>query len=87
MATKKSTVLEIGATGKEVEKYQKLLQAAGSGIKVTGEFGIGMASAIRSFQKKNELEVTGKLDAKTMKKLEETASKKAPKAKKAKKSV
>jgi len=86
MATKKTMVLELGATGAEVTKCQKLLQAAGSGIKVTGEFGIGMASAVRSFQKKNGLEVTGKIDAKTLKKLEESAPKKTPKPK-AKKSV
>lgn len=83
MATKKTVVLELGSTGKEVEVCQKLLQAAGSKIKVTGEYGIGMTSAVRSFQKKNGLEVTGKIDAKTMKKLETYAPKKTPKTKKA----
>ena len=83
MAIRKTPVLEIGAKGAEVTKCQKLLQAAGSSIKVTGEFSIGMASAVRSFQKKNGLEVTGKIDTKTMKKLEAAAPKKSPKAKKA----
>ena len=54
-----------GDEGKEVLKYQKLLQKAGSKIQLNSIFTIGMATAIRSFQKKNKLAQTGKLDAKT----------------------
>lgn len=55
-----------GDEGKEVLKYQKLLQKTGSKIKLNGIFSIGMSTAIRSFQKKNKLAQTGKLDAKTV---------------------
>lgn len=59
-----------GDEGKEVLKYQKLLQKTGSSIKLNGVFSIGMASAIRSFQKKMKLKETGILDAKTVAALE-----------------
>lgn len=59
-----------GDEGAEVLKYQKLLQKTGSAIKLNKKFTIGMSSAIRSFQKKNGLKVTGKLDAKTATALE-----------------
>ncbi len=61
-----------GDEGKEVLKYQKLLQKAGSKIQLNSIFTIGMASAIRCFQKKNKLAQTGKLDAKTATALEKT---------------
>ena len=60
----------MGDEGTVVTKYQKLLQKTGSAIKVTGKFTIGMASAIKGFQKKFKLPVTGKLDAKTATALE-----------------
>lgn len=68
MPYKKTTVKYpvYGDEGKEVLMYQKLLIKAGSKIKTTGIFTIGMASAIRAFQKKSKLAVTGKLDAKTV---------------------
>lgn len=59
-----------GAEGKDVEEMQKLLQLSGSNIKVTGKYTIGMVSAVRAFQKKNKLPVTGAIDVKTMKALE-----------------
>lgn len=59
-----------GDENKEVLKYQKLLQKTGSKIKLTGIFTIGMTTAIKSFQKKAKLAVTGKLDAKTVAELE-----------------
>lgn len=86
MATKKTVVLMVGDLGPEVKKCQDLLRAAGSTIKVTGKYDIGMVSAVKSFQKKNGLDVTGKVNAKTLKKLETYAAKK-PASKKAKKSV
>ena len=55
--------------GPKVEEVQKLLQKAGSNIAVNGKFTVGMVAAIRSFQKKAGIEVTGKLDSKTMKAL------------------
>lgn len=68
--------MKIGDKGANVTKVQKLLQKTGSTIKVTGVFNIGMVSAVRAFQKKNGLKVTGVLDSKTFAKLEAVASKK-----------
>ena len=68
--------MKIGDKGANVTKAQKLLQKTGSTIKVTGVFSIGMVSAVRAFQKKNGLKVTGVLDSKTFAKLEAVASKK-----------
>ena len=59
----------LNMTGGVVTDCQKLLVAAGSTIKVTGEFTIGMLSAVKAFQKKKGLPVTGKIDEKTMKAL------------------
>ena len=61
--------IKLGAKGKAVSDIQKLLQKAGSTIKVNGEFGIGMLSAVKAFQKKNGLKVTGTVDKKTLDKL------------------
>lgn len=58
-----------GMEGKEVMEAQKLLKAAGSSITVNGKYTIGMLTAVKTFQKKHGLEVTGKIDAKTMNKL------------------
>ena len=69
--------IKMGAKGKVVSDIQKLLQKAGSTIKVTGVFGIGMFSAVKAFQKKNGLKVTGIVDKKTYEKL--TAKKKPAK--------
>ena len=55
----------MGNEGADVLKYQKLLQKTGSTIKLSKKFTIGMASAIKSFQKKVGLKVTGVIDAKT----------------------
>ena len=67
---KNEIVMVYGATGKEVERIQKILQKTGSTIKVNGKYTVGMMSAVRAFQKKNGLEATGKIDTKTMEKLE-----------------
>lgn len=61
--------IKLGAKGKAVSDIQKLLQKAGSTIKVNGEFGIGMLSAVKAFQRKNGLKVTGAVDKKTLDKL------------------
>lgn len=59
-----------GDEGKEVLKYQKLLQKTGSKIQLNGVFTIGMTTAIKSFQKKMKLKETGILDDKTVNALE-----------------
>ena len=72
MAVKKTTAewkMKIGDKGANVKQAQEMLHKLGSTIKVTGEFTVGMMSAIRSFQKKNGLATTGKMDKKTWDKL------------------
>lgn len=60
-----------GEKSDRVKKAQKLLAKAGSSIKPNGVYSIGMVTAVRAFQKKHNLEVTGVIDAKTMNKLAE----------------
>ena len=72
-------ILKYGDKGQKVTQAQKALQKAGSSIKVNGEYTVGMISAVKCFQKKNKLAVTGVIDAKTWEKL----TGKAPAAKKA----
>lgn len=63
-------------------KIRKLLAKAGSTIKPGKKFDIGMLSAVKAFQKKHKLKVTGKVDTPTMNKLLEydvPARKAAPK--------
>lgn len=78
-AKEKFQNLTIGAKGAIVKECQTLLRKAGSSIQVTGEFAIGMVSAVRSFQAKNGLAVTGVIDAKTYAKLNEKPKKKTAK--------
>jgi len=66
----KKKVLKHGDAGILVKKYQTILVKTGSKIKPNGVYTIGMVSAVRAFQKKNGLAVTGILDAKTMAKLD-----------------
>jgi peptidoglycan hydrolase-like protein with peptidoglycan-binding domain len=60
-----------GEKSDRVKKAQKLLAKAGSSIKPNGVYSIGMVTAVKAFQKKHKLEVTGEIDAKTMNKLAE----------------
>lgn len=60
-----------GEKSDRVKKAQKLLAKAGSSIKPNGVYSIGMVTAVKAFQKKHKLEVTGVIDAKTMTKLAE----------------
>jgi peptidoglycan hydrolase-like protein with peptidoglycan-binding domain len=60
-----------GEAGGRVTKAQKLLAKSGSKIKANGIYTIGMVSAVKAFQKKHKLPVTGEIDAKTMNKLAE----------------
>lgn len=59
----------IGYAGKEVIDIQKQLVLAGSTIKPVKVYTIGMFSAVKAFQKKNELPVTGIVDKPTWNKL------------------
>lgn len=68
--------LKLNDSGAQVKEAQELLKKAGSSIKVTGTFSIGMLSAIKAFQKKNGLKVTGTIDSATMKKLQSFKAKK-----------
>ena len=63
------SAIEYGDNGRNVEDAQALLQKAGSSIKINGEFTIGMVSAVKAFQKRNKLKVTGVIDQKTWEKL------------------
>jgi peptidoglycan hydrolase-like protein with peptidoglycan-binding domain len=56
--------LKLGAKGDSVKKVQELL-----GIKADGDFGAGTEKAVKSFQKKFGIPVTGIVDAKTLKAL------------------
>lgn len=73
-----------GAEGPEIIELQQMLQACGSTIKVNGKFTIGMKSAVKAFQKKNGLPVTGIIDSKTLAKMKACSKpKKVPCKKKA----
>lgn len=66
MAVKKNAMhLHQGDKGSDVKMAQELLALAGSKVKATGEYTIGTASAVKSFQKKHGLKVTGEIDQKT----------------------
>lgn len=61
--------VKYGDKGPKVKEIKRLLKKAGSNIKQTATFDIGTISAVRAFQKKNGLRVTGIVDAKTYNKL------------------
>ena len=65
MAMKKFAPIGLNAEGKEVEEIVKLLAKAGSSVKPTKKYTIGVRSAVLSFQKKNKLPATGIVDGKT----------------------
>lgn len=69
--TVKFVKMVYGEVGARITKAQKLLVKAGSSIKPNGIYSIGMVSAVKAFQKKHKLPVTGVIDAKTMNKLAE----------------
>lgn len=69
--TVKFVKMAYGEVGARITKAQKLLIKAGSSIKPNGIYSIGMVSAVKAFQKKHKLPVTGVIDAKTMNKLAE----------------
>lgn len=69
MAVKTEKYPVYGETGLAVARVQKLLAKTGSTIKESGVFNIGMVSAIKAYQRKAGLKVTGKLDKVTMESL------------------
>ena len=62
--TKQFKPFKLGAKGDSVKKVQELL-----GIKADGDFGAGTEKAVKSFQKKVGIPVTGIVDAATLKAL------------------
>ena len=60
-----------GAKGIKVKEIKRYLKKAGSGVKQDSVFDIGTVAAVRAFQKKNGLPVTGIVDKKTFAKLAE----------------
>lgn len=61
--------MKIGSEGLQVKEAQEMLRKAGSNVKTTGMYTIGMYSAVKAFQKKNGLKQTGEIDNTTWKKL------------------
>lgn len=53
-----------GDCGDLVVQLQDFLSRKGSSVKVDGVFGAGTQSAVRAFQRKNGLKVTGDVDSK-----------------------
>lgn len=82
MAVKTEKYPVYGDTGLAVARVQKMLAKTGSTIKESGIFNIGMVSAIKSFQRKFGLKVTGKLDKATMDALKNYKAPRKPAAKK-----
>lgn len=66
----KFTELKLNDTGKDILEASRLLKKAGSSLKPTSTFTIGMMSAVKAFQKKHKLAVTGRIDLKTWNKLQ-----------------
>ena len=71
-------LLKMNDKGPKVREAQELLKKAGSTIKVTGVFSIGMYSAVKAFQKKQGLKATGAIDEGTLKVLMAFKVKKPP---------
>lgn len=61
----------LGEETDRILKIRKMLAKAGSSIKPGKKFDIGMLSAVKAFQKKHGIKVSGKVDAATMNKLAE----------------
>lgn len=81
--TARFIAMKMGEKSGRVAKARKLLAKAGSTLKEGDTFDIGMLSAVKAFQKRTGLKVTGMIDAATMnalsafdKPVKKTASKK-----------
>lgn len=53
------SVIQMGSKGEQVKTLQRLLNAFGSNLSVDGDFGSKTLSALKSYQKNNNLEVDG----------------------------
>lgn len=67
--TSKNCTICLGDKSATVKDIQERLALLGSKVKATGEFNIGTLSAVKSWQKKNKLKITGKITAAQYKKL------------------
>ena len=67
MASKKTVKnpypVRIGDEGDLVKDIQERLALLGSKVKATGVFNIGTMSAVKSWQKKHKLQVSGEMSA------------------------
>lgn len=71
----KKIVLQYGDTdSKKISTAQMYLKAAGSNLELNGEYTIGMVSAVRNYQKKKGLPITGKIDRRTWRMLKREIS-------------
>ena len=70
MANEKFVAAVLGEESVRIEKIRKLLAKSGSTIKPGKVFDIGMLSAVKAFQKRNKIKITGKVEKATMTKLE-----------------
>ena len=66
-----------GDYGDAVRKVQRRLKTLGYLSSVDGDYGSGTKNAVKAFQKRNGLSVTGKVNAKTLAKLNSKSAKKA----------
>ena len=57
--------LRQGAQGDLVDQLQMFLRRDGSNVKISGVFNGGTMSAVRAFQKRHDLPVTGIVDSAT----------------------
>lgn len=58
-------VVQRGDAGLNVRAVQSLLREHGSSVPITGHFRFGTLQAVRHFQKRHGIEVTGKVDKAT----------------------
>jgi len=65
----KNWTIFLGDKNSTVKDIQERLALLGSKVKATGEFNIGTLSAVKSWQKKNKLKITGEITAAQYKKL------------------
>ena len=63
--------VKMGSHGEIVTQLQVFLVNSGSKIFIDGSFGLGTRNAVRAFQKRYQIPVTGVADAKTWTKLME----------------
>lgn len=61
--TKNPYPISMGDESEIVKDIQERLALLGSKVQATGKFGIGMLSAVKSWQRKNKLLVTGNISA------------------------